>query len=122
MKRNGECITDAGTPKESDHFMSHARFMTVSKTIEDMMETPRVNVMIMTRETFRCLEKYLTKMGQENQTIPLSGVVIYFHRWLGDLIVYGNSENKVIKRIIETCENRKDDIFHQGIKNKEVIR
>ena len=90
--------------KESKDFMSHARFMTVSKTFKEMMETPRVDCMIMTRETFRTLEKYLIRMGDENQTIPLSGIRVYFHQWLGDLIVYGDSTNKVIKRIIETCE------------------
>jgi len=91
--------------KESKDFMSHARFMTISKTFKEMMETPRVDCMIMTRETFRTLEKYLIRMGDENQTIPLSGIRIYFHQWLGDLIVYGDSTNKVIRRIIETRED-----------------
>ncbi len=106
--------------------MSHARFMTVSRTFKEMLETPKVDCMIMTRETFKSLEKYINLIDQDpsigNIDFRLSGLKVFFHRWLGDLIVYGDSENKVIKKIIDSCENRKDDQFHQGIKIKEVIR
>lgn len=63
--------------------------------------------MIMTKETFRTLEKYLKRMETVKSSIVLGEVTIYFHRWLGDLIVYGDSKNKVIRRIIETCEGNR---------------
>ena len=100
--------------KESDHFMSHARFLTVSKTFQEMLKSPKTDCMIMTRETFESLEKYIERTS--GASFGLRGITVYFHKWLGDLIVYGNSQNRVIKRIIESCDDRR------GRKIKEVVQ
>lgn len=85
--------------------MDNFRFMTVSKTFQEMLKTPRIDCMIMTRETFKTLEKYLDRLEVEPGIFEVTGQIkIFFHQWMGDLIVYGDSKNQVIRTIIGTCE------------------
>lgn len=122
-----ECDTRAGTPENMKDF----RFMTVTKTFKQMLASPRVDCLIMTRETFEDIKAYIKKEDLGDLTyqadpasplVKLTGMRIYIHRWLGDLIIYGDSTNKTMRQIIETCENRRDDPYLQGIKIEEVIR
>ncbi len=80
-------------------------FEKLAELFEEIKGTPRVDVIIMSPKVYGMLRKALPDMEREPTPMEvMSPIEIYIHWSLGDLIVYGSRDNKIIQTILSTCQ------------------
>lgn len=78
----------------------------LAELIKEIGQTPKIDVIIMSPKVWEQVKAAISTLDQGSTPAMLLGAVkVFLHRYLGDLIVYGNSRNKLIAIILSTCED-----------------
>jgi len=81
------------------------RFEKLAELFEEIEKTPKVDVAIVSPKVYRMLQKALHPLAHDPGPAGLlSGIKIYIHWALGNVIVYGSSSNEMIQTILSTCQ------------------
>lgn len=80
-------------------------FEKLAELIREIGQTPKVDVIIMSPEVWGKVKKALPDEPRDMSSpgCQLGALRVFLHPYLGDVIVYGSSENKLIKTILSTC-------------------